>query len=143
MPKHFVAILMGSDTDLETMQYTIEVLRDLGILFEAKISSAHRTPHQTVAYIQDAENRGCQVFIAAAGLAAHLAGTVAAHTTKPVIGVPLSAGGLQGIDALLSTVQMPGGVPVACMAIGNLVRKMLRILRQQSWLIKMSTLLIV
>lgn len=119
MSKSFVAILMGSDSDLATMESTIDVLKKFAIPFEIKISSAHRTPHATSLYIQDAEQRGCAVFIAAAGLAAHLAGFVAAHTLKPVIGVPMEAGGLKGMDALLSTVQMPGGVPVACVAIGQ------------------------
>lgn len=119
MTKPFVAILMGSDSDLDVMQNTIDVLQSLDISFEAKISSAHRTPQQTIEYIHQAEQRGCQIFIAAAGLAAHLAGTVAAHTTKPVIGVPLDAGTLHGMDALLATVQMPGGIPVASMAIGK------------------------
>lgn len=119
MSKNFVAILMGSDSDLATMKTTIEVLRRFDISYEVKIASAHRTPFLTQQYIHDAEERGCAIFIAAAGLAAHLAGTVAAHTTKPVIGVPMDAGSLSGLDALLSTVQMPGGVPVACVAIGK------------------------
>lgn len=117
--KAFVAILMGSDSDLPVMQTTAEILASLQIPFEIKVSSAHRTPDRTVAYVKEAQNRGCEVFICAAGLAAHLAGTVAAHTIKPVIGVPLAGGSLQGMDALLSTVQMPGGIPVACVAIGN------------------------
>lgn len=119
MEKHFVAILMGSDSDLETMKGTIDVLSSLAVPFEVKITSAHRTPEATMNYIKDAENRGCQVFIAAAGLAAHLAGATAAHTLKPVIGVPIAAGSLGGLDSLLSTVQMPGGVPVATVAIGS------------------------
>lgn len=119
MNKPFVAILMGSDSDLPCMENTIHVLKKFAIHFEVKITSAHRTPQATARYIADAEERGCALFIAAAGLAAHLAGFVAAHTQKPVIGVPMEAGGLQGLDALLSTVQMPGGVPVACVAIGN------------------------
>ena len=86
---------------------------------EVRISSAHRTPAATHAYVKDAESRGCAVFIAAAGLAAHLAGTVAGLTIKPVIGVPMEAGPLKGMDALLSTVQMPGGIPVASVAIGK------------------------
>lgn len=115
----FAAVLMGSDSDLPVMQATLDVLKNLGITYEARISSAHRTPAATQAYVADADQRGCQVFIAAAGLAAHLAGFVAAHTVKPVIGVPLDAGSLQGSDALLSTVQMPGGIPVASVAIGK------------------------
>jgi len=119
MSKPFVAILMGSDSDLPTMQATMDVLNQLGVDFEAKITSAHRTPGTTHSYVKDADARGCAVFIAAAGLAAHLAGTVAGLTVKPVIGVPMEGGPLQGQDALLSTVQMPGGIPVACVAIGK------------------------
>lgn len=119
MTKSFVAILMGSDSDLETMQSTVDVLDKLGIPREVNILSAHRTPEATHTYVVDADARGCAVFIAAAGMAAHLAGTVAALTNKPVIGVPMDAGPLKGHDALLSTVQMPGGIPVACVAIGK------------------------
>lgn len=115
----FVAVLMGSDSDLPLMQATLETLKALQISYEVKITSAHRTPATTHAYVKDAEQRGCGVFIAAAGMAAHLAGTVAGLTLKPVIGVPIDAGPLQGIDALLSTVQMPAGIPVACVAIGK------------------------
>jgi 5-(carboxyamino)imidazole ribonucleotide mutase len=115
----FVAVLMGSDSDLPVMQSAVEVLDLFGVPREVRITSAHRTPAATQAYVRDAEARGCAVFIAAAGLAAHLAGAVAAHTVKPVIGVPLDAGPLSGMDALLSTVQMPAGVPVACVAIGK------------------------
>ncbi|CAK0762346.1 N5-carboxyaminoimidazole ribonucleotide mutase [Gammaproteobacteria bacterium] len=115
----FVAVLMGSDSDLPTVQGTIDVLDQFGITCEIKITSAHRTPTATITYIQDAEARGCAVFICAAGLAAHLAGTVAAQTIRPVIGIPMESGPLNGIDALLSTVQMPGGIPVACMSIGR------------------------
>ncbi len=110
---------MGSDSDLGTMQVTLDTLNSLAIPFELKITSAHRTPAATHAYVKDAESRGCAVFIAAAGLAAHLAGTVAGLTLKPIIGVPMDAGPLNGMDALLSTVQMPGGIPVACVAIGK------------------------
>jgi len=110
---------MGSDSDLGTMQVTLDTLKNLAIPFEIKITSAHRTPAATHAYVKDAEDRGCAVFIAAAGLAAHLAGTVAGLTLKPIIGVPMDAGPLNGMDALLSTVQMPGGIPVACVAIGK------------------------
>ncbi len=117
--KPFVAILMGSDSDLPVMRATVEVLDSFTIAREVKITSAHRTPEATKAYIKDAEARGCQVFIAAAGLAAHLAGAVAATTTRPVIGVPLAAGPLNGMDSLLSTVQMPGGIPVGTVAIGK------------------------
>jgi len=119
MNKPFVAVIMGSDSDLPVMESTLGILQDLDIPFEVKIHSAHRTPDATHAYVSDADQRGCAVFIAAAGLAAHLAGAVAAYTTKPVIGVPMDGGPLNGMDALLSTVQMPGGVPVACVAIGK------------------------
>ena len=119
MTTPFVAILMGSDSDLPTMQTTLDILEKLDISYEVRITSAHRTPNETHAYVKDADTRGCAVFIAAAGLAAHLGGTVAALTIKPVIGVPLDAGPLNGIDSLLSTVQMPGGIPVASVAIGK------------------------
>ena len=119
MSKPFVAILMGSESDLSIMQAGADILKQLKIDYEIKITSAHRTPAVTQQYISDAEARGCQVFIAGAGLAAHLAGATAAHTTKPVIGVPIDAGPLQGLDSLLSTVQMPGGIPVATVAIGK------------------------
>ena len=117
MSKPFVAVLMGADSDLPVLQATFDTLKKLEIPFEAKISSAHRTPEITHAYVKDADERGCAVFIAAAGLAAHLAGAVSAATLKPVIGIPLDAGPLQGMDSLLSTVMMPGGIPVASMAI--------------------------
>ena len=119
MPESFVAVLMGSDSDLSTVQNTLDTLDTLGVPWEAKITSAHRTPKDTRHFVEDAEQRGCAVFIAAAGLAAHLAGTVAALTVRPVIGVPMDGGSLKGQDALLSTVQMPGGIPVACVAIGK------------------------
>ena len=119
MNQPFVAVLMGSDSDLPVLQSTIDVLRSLEIPFEAKITSAHRTPAVTHSYVTDADARGCSVFIATAGLAAHLAGAVSAATLKPVIGIPLDAGPLQGMDALLSTVQMPGGIPVATVAVGK------------------------
>jgi 5-(carboxyamino)imidazole ribonucleotide mutase len=118
VPTPFVAILMGSASDLPTVQVTLDVLTRLEIPHEVKITSAHRTPEATHAFVKDADERGCAVFIAAAGLAAHLAGTVAALTLKPVIGIPLDAGPLRGMDSLLSTVQMPGGIPVATVAIG-------------------------
>ena len=119
MSKPFVAILMGSDSDLPVMQTTLDVLKKLEVPFEVKITSAHRTPQRTHEYVKDADQRGCAVFIGAAGLAAHLAGTVAGLTVKPVIGVPMDAGPLKGQDALLSTVMMPGGIPVASVAIGK------------------------
>lgn len=119
MTQAFVAVLMGSDSDLPVMQATLDVLDKLGVPYEVRVTSAHRTPQATHEYVTDADRRGCAVFIAAAGLAAHLAGAVAAATLRPVIGVPLDAGPLQGMDSLLSTVQMPGGIPVACVAIGK------------------------
>ena len=119
MSKPFVAIVIGSDSDLPAMQSTIDVLKKFNIPLEVKITSAHRTPQRTHEYIKDADQRGCGVFIAAAGLAAHLAGTVAGLTVKPVIGVPMDGGPLNGQDALLSTVMMPGGIPVATVAIGK------------------------
>ena len=117
--KPFVAILMGSSSDLSTMQNTADVLKNFDINCDIKILSAHRTPQAMQDYVIDADKRGCAVFVAGAGLSAALPGSVAAHTLKPVIGVPLDVGGLGGIDALLSVAQMPGGIPVACMAIGK------------------------
>ncbi len=119
MSKVFVAVLMGSDSDLPIMESCTGILKKLGVEYEVRITSAHRTPEDTRDYVADAEKRGCAVFIAAAGMAAHLAGAVAAQTVRPVIGVPIDAGPLQGMDALLSTVQMPGGIPVATVAIGK------------------------
>ena len=119
MSKPFVAVLMGSKSDLPVVEKTLDVLRGLDMTYEVKITSAHRTPAATHAYVKDAEARGCQVFICAAGLAAHLAGAVAGITTRPVIGIPIDAGPLKGMDALLATVQMPGGIPVATVAIGS------------------------
>ena len=116
--RHFVAVLMGSDSDLPVMEAAITTLKSLGIAVEARVTSAHRTPLATLEYVKDADARGCAVFIAAAGMAAHLAGAVAANTLKPVIGVPMD-NSLLGLDALLSTVQMPGGIPVAAVAIGK------------------------
>ena len=118
MTKPFVAIVMGSDSDLPVMEASFDVLRSFDIPFEARITSAHRTPEVTKAYVKDAEERGCAVVIAAAGMAAHLAGAVSAATVRPVIGVPMNAS-LDGLDALLSTVQMPAGIPVATVAIGK------------------------
>lgn len=118
MASTFVAILMGSDSDLPVMESAIGTLEKLGVPFEVKVSSAHRTPEATHTYVKDADARGCGAFICAAGMAAHLAGAVAAATVKPVLGVPINAS-LDGLDALLSTVQMPGGIPVATLAIGK------------------------
>ena len=119
MSGRFVAILMGSESDLKIMQSCADILKQLQVSYEIKITSAHRTPAVTQSYIADAQERGCKVFISGAGLAAHLAGATAAHTTVPVIGVPIDSGPLSGLDALLSTVQMPAGIPVATVAIGK------------------------
>ena len=119
MNKPFVAILMGSDSDLGTMQGCVDVLKSLDVPFDVRVTSAHRTPAATHAYVTKAEADGCAVFICAAGMAAHLAGAVAGLTTKPIIGVPIDAGPLQGMDALLATVQMPAGIPVATVAVGK------------------------
>ena len=118
-PDPKVAILMGSASDLETMARAAKELQGLDISYELEVTSAHRSPHRTVEYVTAAESRGVEVFIVGAGMAAHLAGVVAAHTTCPVIGVPLPGSSLGGLDALLSTVQMPKGVPVATLAIGG------------------------
>jgi 5-(carboxyamino)imidazole ribonucleotide mutase len=117
--RSFVAVMMGSDSDWPVMQGAVAVLNRLEIEIEVRIASAHRTPAATSSYVEEASGRGCAVFIAGAGMAAHLAGAVAAHTTRPVIGVPLVSGPLAGMDALLSTVQMPSGFPVATVAVGK------------------------
>ena len=114
-----VAIIMGSDSDLPIVEASFAVLDDFGINYTKNVMSAHRTPHDVMKLIKDSEDNGCQVFIAAAGMAAHLAGAVAAHSTKPVIGIPIESGGMGGIDALLSTAMMPPGVPVATVAVGK------------------------
>jgi phosphoribosylaminoimidazole carboxylase PurE protein len=110
---------MGSTSDADTMAAASKALREFGIENEARVLSAHRTPHELLQYIEELEARGVQIIIAGAGMAAHLAGVIAGHTTLPVLGVPLAAGQLQGLDALLATVQMPGGVPVATFGIGS------------------------
>src|SRR3990167_7597400 len=117
--KPLVGILMGSDSDLAVMEEAAKILKDFGIPYEMTVSSAHRTPKKTSEYARSAEGRGIKVIIAGAGSAAHLAGFIAAETTLPVIGVPIDSSPLKGLDSLLSTVQMPAGVPVAAMAIGN------------------------
>jgi phosphoribosylamine--glycine ligase len=114
-----VGIVMGSDSDLPVMQAAADFLHSMGITYEMSVNSAHRTPDAASAYAQNAASRGLQVIIAGAGMAAHLAGVLAAHTNIPIIGVPLDASPLNGLDALLSTVQMPPGVPVATMGIGR------------------------
>jgi phosphoribosylaminoimidazole carboxylase PurE protein len=127
-----VAVVMGSDSDLSVMQSCVDQLREFGIEPTVRILSAHRTPQAAAEFAQTAEARGVRVVIAAAGMAAHLAGALAAWTTLPVIGVPLtSEGGLAGLDALLSTVQMPPGVPVATVAIGKAGAKNAAILAVQ------------
>ncbi|MBW7957441.1 MAG: 5-(carboxyamino)imidazole ribonucleotide mutase [Deltaproteobacteria bacterium] len=114
-----VGILMGSDSDLPVMEEAAKVLKGFNVPYEITVSSAHRTPKRTLDYARSAEGRGIKVIIAGAGSAAHLAGFLAAETTLPVIGVPIDSSPLNGLDSLLSTVQMPGGVPVASMAIGK------------------------
>ena len=114
-----VSILVGSKSDWETMRHADEMLTRFGVPHESRVLSAHRTPKETTEYVAKAETRGVQVFITAAGGAAHLAGTVAAHTLLPVLGVPIESTALKGLDALLATVQMPGGIPVGTLAIGK------------------------
>ena len=114
-----VSILMGSQSDKAVMDKTAEILKEFGIPFEMHVASAHRSPQKVRRIIEESVKNGTRIFIAGAGLAAHLAGMIAAHSDKPVIGVPMGGGPLNGMDALLSTVQMPGGVPVASMAIGE------------------------
>ncbi len=119
MSKPVVGILMGSDSDLPVMQEAAAMLQEFGIEYEMTIASAHRTPKKVLEYSQNAEKRGLKAIIAGAGWAAHLAGVVASQTTLPVIGVPIDSSPLKGIDALLATAQMPGGVPVATMSLGK------------------------
>lgn len=114
-----VAVLMGSDSDMKVMEGALEVLRSFNIPYEVKILSAHRVPEDVASYAKTADGRGIKVIIAGAGWAAHLAGAIAANTILPVIGVPIESSPLQGLDALLSTVQMPPGIPVATVAIGK------------------------
>ncbi len=119
MDKKFVAILMGSDSDFPKIESAITILNKFNIPLEVRVHSAHRTPEVTQQYVKDAEQRNCAAFICCAGMAAHLAGAVAAQTVKPVIGVPINSSPLNGLDALLSTVQMPSGIPVATTAIDS------------------------
>lgn len=114
-----VAVLVGSESDWKVMKGAAETLAEFGVSHEARVLSAHRTPTETADYVREADAAGTRVFIAAAGMAAHLAGVVAAHTTRPVLGVPLAASELNGLDALLATVQMPPGMPVGTLAIGK------------------------
>jgi len=117
--KVLVGILMGSSSDAETMAETEKILKESKISYEINVLSAHRNPDEVGSYAKSAQKRGLKVLICGAGMSAALAGVVSAHTKLPVIGVPIESGSLKGMDALLSTVQMPGGVPVACMAIGK------------------------
>ena len=114
-----ISIIMGSQSDLETVSEAVNVLKEFKADFEVRVLSAHRTPKEVVRYVEEAPKKGAKVFIAAAGMSAALAGVVAAHTTLPVIGIPIETKNLKGLDSLLSTVQMPPGIPVACMAIGK------------------------
>ena len=118
-PTKLVAVLMGSKSDWETMRHTSETLEKFGVAHECRVLSAHRTPAQTADYASKSEDHGIEVIIAAAGGAAHLAGVVAAHTLLPVFGVPIESAALNGLDSLLSTVQMPGGIPVGTLGIGE------------------------
>ncbi|MFW9619403.1 MAG: 5-(carboxyamino)imidazole ribonucleotide mutase [Sulfurospirillum sp.] len=115
----FVSILMGSKSDYTVMEECAKTLEKFGVMYEIIVSSAHRSPDRTHQYVKNAEAKGAKVFICAAGMAAHLAGVVASLTTKPVLGVPMKGGVMEGMDALLSTVQMPGGMPVGTVAIGS------------------------
>lgn len=119
MSEQFAVVIMGSDSDLPLVKNTLDVLKSFDIKYEVRVASAHRTPDVVSNYVVDAERRGAAVFICAAGLAAHLAGAVAARTTRPVIGIPVDVGPLNGVDALYSTVMMPGGIPVATVAVGK------------------------
>ena len=114
-----VAVIMGSDSDLPVVEAAFPIFDKFGINYTKNVMSAHRTPHDVIEFIKNSENNGCKVFIAAAGMAAHLAGALAAHTVRPVIGIPIESGGMGGIDSLLSTVMMPPGVPVATVAVGK------------------------
>lgn len=114
-----VAIIMGSDSDLPVVEPSFAILDSFGVNYTKNVMSAHRTPHEVMELIKTSESNGCKVFIAAAGMAAHLAGAVAAHSTRPVIGIPIESGGMGGIDSLLSTAMMPPGVPVATVAVGK------------------------
>jgi 5-(carboxyamino)imidazole ribonucleotide mutase len=118
-PSSIVSVLMGSDSDFEVMKEAAIILKDFDVEFEMLVTSAHRTPGRTSEFARNASGRGVKAIIVGAGAAAHLAGVIAAETTLPVIGVPINATSLSGLDALLSTVQMPGGIPVATMAIGK------------------------
>jgi phosphoribosylaminoimidazole carboxylase PurE protein len=140
-----VAILIGSDSDYEVAKEAVRILREFGITFSLEVTSAHRSPQRTVELVRNFEEKGVEVFIAMAGKAAHLAGFVAAHTLRPVIGVPVESSALKGLDSLLSTVQMPKGVPVATMGLGKsgasnaaLLAVQILALREESLMAKMK-----
>ncbi len=117
--KKVISIIMGSQSDLETVQGAIDILKEFKVGFQVKVLSAHRTPKELAKYVQQSSKKGTKVFIAAAGGSAALAGVIASHTALPVIGIPIETKSLKGLDSLLSTVQMPAGIPVAGMAIGS------------------------
>ena len=114
-----VTVFLGSESDFDVIEGGLDILKDFGVPFSLEVTSAHRSPERTLRLVREAEARGTAVFIAVAGKAAHLAGVVAAHTVRPVIGVPVDSAALGGMDALLSTVQMPKGIPVATVALGK------------------------
>ena len=114
-----VGIFMGSKSDLPIVEESAKILSNFGVSYDLNVLSAHRTPHEVVRKLEELENKGVKIFIAAAGMAAHLAGVIAAHTHKPVLGIPLGGGDMNGLDSLMSTVQMPKGIPVGTVAIGK------------------------
>jgi 5-(carboxyamino)imidazole ribonucleotide mutase len=114
-----VMIFLGSESDFEVIEEALKILKEFGVPFVVEVTSAHRSPERTVRLVKEAEAKGAEVFVAVAGKAAHLAGVVAAHTVRPVIGVPVESSALAGLDALLATVQMPKGIPVSTMALGK------------------------
>lgn len=119
MSRPIISIVMGSQSDLKIVKEAVDLLKEFKVNFEVKVLSAHRSPKELAEYVEGAPKKGIKVFIAAAGGAAALAGVIAAHTALPVIGIPIETESLKGLDSLLSTVQMPSGIPVACMAIGK------------------------
>jgi 5-(carboxyamino)imidazole ribonucleotide mutase len=140
MDKPIVLIVMGSDSDIPVMEEAAAMLKKFGVSYEMRISSAHRCPDRTATLAAEAEGRGVRVIIAGAGMAAHLAGVMAASTILPVIGVPIGGGALNGVDALYSTAQMPGGIPVATVAIGKAGAKNAGILAVQMLALADATL---
>lgn len=126
-----VAIVAGSDSDLEIINETCQTLKKFGVDFYVSVTSAHRTPEKVKDFLKKVDEQNCEIIIAAAGMAAHLPGVMAAHTTKPVIGIPIPSGSLNGVDALLSIIQMPGGIPVATVSIGKAGAKNAAILAVQ------------